>query len=274
MTVASPGLVRDGLRYRVGLARRGIPVLFRHVVSRITRTADGLSVTLARLYGQRIGETRQVVADVACLGYGFQPANEVLRLLGAAQEYDPERGHLVTRRTAEYETTIAGVYAVGDCAGLGGAQAACHEGTIAGCAVARSLGLTLSASVRAAEAAARRRLGRVRGFERTLWSLFAAPRFEYHLATPDTLLCRCEEVSFAEIDAALADGRPSIAEVKQRTRIGMGRCQGRYCAPVLAVLLAEQQGRPLDERAFFAPRAPAKPVVIGDLTRLAGTIRE
>jgi hypothetical protein len=37
---------------------------------------------------------------------------------------------------------------------------------------------------------------------------------------------------------------------------------------VLAALLAERQGRPVDELAFFAPRVPAKPVAIGDLVRL------
>ncbi|HKU95937.1 MAG TPA: hypothetical protein VJR58_11705, partial [Vineibacter sp.] len=68
---------------------------------------------------------------------------------------------------------------------------------------------------------------------------------------------------------ALTDGTPAIGEVKRRTRLGMGRCQGRYCAPLLASLLAERQGRPIDERAFFAPRAPAKPVAIADLVRAA-----
>jgi hypothetical protein len=35
---------------------------------------------------------------------------------------------------------------------------------------------------------------------------------------------------------------------------------------MLAAMLA-RQGRPLDEHAFFAPRAPAKPVAIRDLVR-------
>jgi hypothetical protein len=48
----------------------------------------------------------------------------------------------------------------------------------------------------------------------------------------------------------------------------MGACQGRYCAPLLAALLSARQGRPLDEHAFFAPRAPAKPMAIRDLVRV------
>ena len=48
-------------------------------------------------------------------------------------------------------------------------------------------------------------------------------------------------------------------------RLGMGRCQGRYCAPVLADMLHQTQGRTLDELAFFAPRAPVKPVSLADV---------
>ena len=97
--------------------------------------------------------------------------------------------------------------------------------------------------------------------------MFAAPRLQAERADPDTIVCRCEEVTLGAVEAALGDGVPAIGEVKRRTRLGMGRCQGRYCAPVLASLLAERQGRPVDEFAFFAPRVPAKPVSISDLVR-------
>ena len=103
---------------------------------------------------------------------------------------------------------------------------------------------------------------------RGLWQVFAAPRLQAERAEPDTIVCRCEEVTLGAVEAALGDGVPTIGEVKRRTRLGMGRCQGRYCAPVLASLLAERQGRPVDELAFFAPRVPAKPIAIGDLVRL------
>jgi hypothetical protein len=43
----------------------------------------------------------------------------------------------------------------------------------------------------------------------------------------------------------------------------MGRCQGRYCGPLLAELLHARIGRGLDELAFFAPRPPVRPVPLG-----------
>ena len=76
-------------------------------------------------------------------------------------------------------------------------------------------------------------------------------------------VCRCEEVELAAIDAALAAGATSLAAIKRATRAGMGRCQGRYCGPLLAGLLHERTGRALDEFAFFAPRPPVRPVPIG-----------
>jgi NAD(P)H-nitrite reductase large subunit len=111
-------------------------------------------------------------------------------------------------------------------------------------------------------------LQRHRRFQQALWELYDAPAYTSALATPDTIICRCEEVTFGQIEAALAEQMSQIGAVKRRTRLGMGRCQGRYCAPVLDALLAERTGRPRDEFSGFAPRVPVKPVAIGDLARL------
>jgi D-hydroxyproline dehydrogenase subunit alpha len=261
-------LVHAGLRYRMGLARYRVPLLYRHVVTRIEQTDDSLVATLTRLEGRAAtGRARQFEADVVCLGYGFQPSNEILRSLGARHEYDTARGQLVTRRGRDGATTVAGVYGVGDCCGVGGARAAVAEGMLAGVGAARSIGLA-APDAAPVEAEAERRLARARRFEEALWALFDGPRFAYELADGDTTVCRCEEVSLGQLEAALADGRPSIGEVKQRTRVGMGRCQGRYCAAAIGALLADRHGRRLDEFSFFAPRAPLKPVAIANLARV------
>ena len=54
-------------------------------------------------------------------------------------------------------------------------------------------------------------------------------------------------------------GALSLAVLKRRTRLGMGRCQGRYCSPVAASLLCELTGRRRSLDDAFAPRLPAKP---------------
>jgi hypothetical protein len=68
-----------------------------------------------------------------------------------------------------------------------------------------------------------------------------------------------------DIVGALHHGDGSIGPLKRLTRLGMGRCQGRYCAPLAVSLLSRRCGKNSDEYDFPAPRPPVKPVPIGVL---------
>lgn len=267
----APGLAWQGFRMMGALRRRRIPLLNGHVLASVApSSADGLIATVGRFRNGAMSAVRHFEVDAVLMGYGFMPSNELLRALDCRHLFDEQRGHLMVQRDEDCLTSVAGVYGVGDCCGLGGAMAANAEGVIAGAAVVRASGRPLSTALAREAATARRAFVRHHRFQAALWRLFAAPRLQAELAEADTIICRCENVTLGVIESALADGTPTIGEVKRRTRLGMGRCQGRYCAPILASLLAKRQGRRLDELAFFAPRAPAKPVAIRDLVRTAG----
>ncbi len=64
-----------------------------------------------------------------------------------------------------------------------------------------------------------------------------------------SVVCRCEVVTEAEIREAIRRpvGATTIDGVKRRTRAGMGRCQGGFCAPRVAELLGEELGFPLTD---------------------------
>ncbi len=82
----------------------------------------------------------------------------------------------------------------------------------------------------------------------------------------DLLVCRCEEISRAEILAAIGEGVTTVSGLRRRLRIGMGLCQGRTCRRLLAQVLAEQLGeRPSDVRpGTFRP--PVRPVSLRALS--------
>jgi NADPH-dependent 2,4-dienoyl-CoA reductase/sulfur reductase-like enzyme len=263
MLAASPALVRDGLRCHARCRSAKAKMIYGKVVGTIERTAAGLAVRLASPEGL-LGEDRFNV-DVVCLGYGFEPSNELLRALGCGHDYDTKRRQLVTRCDSNGLTDVAGVHAIGDCTGLGGARVAVAQGTLAGLAAAEALGHAGTGRFSDMRRRAAADLARHRRFQRALWQLYASPGFAPSLADADTLICRCEEVSFAEIEEALAENLQEIGAVKRRTRAGMGRCQGRYCGPVIEALLAERFGRPRDAYSGFAPRPPVKPITIADL---------
>ena len=58
------------------------------------------------------------------------------------------------------------------------------------------------------------------------------------------IICRCEQVTEGEILRAIRENPPAkdIDGVKRRTRSGMGRCQGGFCQPYVAELIAKENG--------------------------------
>ena len=76
-------------------------------------------------------------------------------------------------------------------------------------------------------------------------------RAKYIAENPDygVIICRCEEVSKGEILDALNSPccPPTIDAVKKRVRPGIGRCQGGFCSPLVAQIIAEHEGIPLTE---------------------------
>jgi len=266
MLTAAPRLMRDGLRYHHCRRTGGAEMQYGQVAAAITQNGAGLTVELAEARSMK-KNGRRFEVDVVCLGYGFEPANELLRLLGCGHDYDPARRHLVTRRDEGGRTDVAGIYALGDCTGLGGARVALAEGTLVGLAAAADLGLAATHATQKQRQKARADLRRHRRFQRALWALYAAPAYSTQLAAPDTVICRCEEVTLGEIEAGLDEEMQSAGAVKRRTRLGMGRCQARYCGPIIEALLETRCGQPRGEFTGFAPRVPVKPLPIGELAQ-------
>lgn len=62
------------------------------------------------------------------------------------------------------------------------------------------------------------------------------------------IVCRCEQITEGEIVRAIRENPPAknIDAVKRRTRAGMGRCQGGFCQPHIAELIARETGIPFE----------------------------
>jgi thioredoxin reductase len=265
MAAASPSLAAAGARYLGTLARAGVPVLAGHVVVRAEGDGTVEQAVVACVDGAGgpvPGSERRFAVDAVCAGFGFLPSNELARTLGVNHVFDPALGQLVAAVDDRGRSSLRGVWIVGDGAGTGGAHLARATGFLAGIDVARSLGRDVPQAVAAEEHSARRSRARSRRFQTALGQLFAAPRIVDQLASPDTLVCRCERVTLQAVEASFEQGAGALGAVKRVTRAGMGRCQGRYCAPVLADLFARRSGVPLTEEDWFAPAPPFKPIPV------------
>ncbi len=83
----------------------------------------------------------------------------------------------------------------------------------------------------------------------------------------DAVVCRCEEVTEAEVRNAIRLGYHSLEEIKRVLRTGMGHCQGRGCLRLIARLIQQETGKSAAEQRFPAVRPPLKPLPLGLLGR-------
>jgi bacterioferritin-associated ferredoxin len=196
--------------------------------------------------------------DAVCYGYGLAPATEITRLLGASHRYEPRSGGWAAITDADGLTDVEGLYVCGDGAGVHGAAAAALGGEITGQAVTASLGKAPPAGSRPSGLAQGAR--RAARFGRAMTALAMPPEGLLAAITAETLVCRCEGVTRAEIDGAIGAGAHTLTELKAMTRCGMGPCGGRVCEDSAAALIAQRTGKPLEAIGQGTARPPLRPV--------------
>ena len=259
------GLLRDAVSYRSQLLRARVPMRYRRIVVRAEGDGRVERVVHAAVDGDwRVvdGTEEHVEADTLCVGYGFVPSVELLRLAGCDLRYDEDLGGPVVVVDEWLRTTAPGVSAAGDGAGVAGALVAVDEGRLAGLGAALDLGAIPPEEAERRAVRVRARLRRKAAFRRALRRLHAIGPGVYELATDDTVVCRCEEVTLAAVDAAAAD-TADLNVVKSLTRAGMGLCQGKSCQRQVAATIAARHGLPIASVPMATPRFPVRPVPMG-----------
>ena len=258
-------LLRDAAGYRSRLLRERVPLRYRRIVvgaegegrvERITHAAAGSD------WRPLAGTEETVAADTLCVGYGFFPSVELLRLAGCAFAYDEDLGGPVVIRDEWLRTSVDGISAAGDGTGVQGSYVAVDEGRLAALGAALDLGALTARDAAGRAAAIRARLARKEAFRRALRRLHAVGPGIYELATPDTVVCRCEELTARELDGAISTSA-DINAVKALTRVSMGMCQGRSCQRHVAAAIARRHGGAVGDLPVATPRVPLRPVPIG-----------
>jgi NADPH-dependent 2,4-dienoyl-CoA reductase/sulfur reductase-like enzyme len=163
------------------------------------------------------GRTREIACDYLACGYHLVPNTELAQMLGCKLK----EGFVEV--DGVQQTSQTGVYCAGEPGGIGGMELSVLEGRIAGCAAA-------DADDEAEKLLASR--SRYRKVADAMKIAFRLRPELLKLAAPDTLFCRCEDVTLERVRK-----HPSWKAAKLHTRCGMGPCQGRVCGAAAAVLL-------------------------------------
>ena len=99
-------------------------------------------------------------------------------------------------------------------------------------------------------------------FQFFLWKIFSKNISNTEFITNETLICRCENVKFNELNKLKDQKNIDAGLIKRITRIGMGRCQGRYCGYGLNEIFNNRISQSNYRQYSFAPQNPIQNVEI------------
>lgn len=259
LLAAVPGLAADPSRLALGV--RCLAALRRAAVS-ILRGVRAFAIEgRERVEGLRL-ETRagrrELACDAVAFGFGLVPQLQLLDLLDVPFRFDPDTGAWLAEVDPAGRTPLPGVYLAGDGGRIRGARAAELAGERAALALLEDLGRTVDG---ARVARLDRELERQSRVARALGRAFPFPRALEEAIADDTVVCRCEGVTAGALRAAArAFDADEVNRAKALTRCGMGRCQGRFCGPSAARVLARARGLDLAAVGRLRAQPPIEPL--------------
>jgi NADPH-dependent 2,4-dienoyl-CoA reductase/sulfur reductase-like enzyme len=210
------------------------------------------------------GRERRFDCDAVALGWHLRAETQLADLAGCAFDFEPASRQWLPRIDADGRSGAQGVYLAGDGARILGADGAEAAGRLAALAALADLGHAAGQALYARESAGlRRTLARMDRFRAGLVQAFPWPHQHAAALPDDTVVCRCESVSAGELRRCVdALGSREVNRAKAFSRVGMGRCQGRYCGHACAEIVAATAGLPIEAVGRLRSQAPVKPLLM------------
>lgn len=207
--MGQPGKIVQGLKLKKGIA--GVPFVANcwPLVAHGRKTLESVTISRGR-------KSETIECDYLACGFHLVPNIELPQLLGCKIL----GGYVQVDRFQQ--TTVKGIFCAGEPTSIGGVELSLIEGQIAGVAAAGN-----EPEARAlfdARETSRR-------FARVLDQTFCLRRELRSLPSPETMVCRCEDVPYLRLQE-----HTSWRAAKLHTRCGMGPCQGRVCGPATQFL--------------------------------------
>ncbi|MFE7416177.1 FAD-dependent oxidoreductase [Rhodococcus sp. NPDC057529] len=258
----------EGVEYSLTMLRRRIPYHTRTAIVAAHGHEEVAGVTTAKLdrnWNPVPGTEKQIDCDTVAVGYGFTPQLEIPLQLGCQTRRDID-GSLIAVADTGQRSTVPGVYLAGEVCGVSGAAASVVEGRLAGLHAAAAV--TGVAPTPKLLRKLERHRAALHAFAVAMHATFPVPSGWTGWLRPDTVICRCEEVETADVDAAIEDlGAIDPRAVKLYARPGMGMCQGRVCGFATTCLVAARADREptADDLRGVASRPIGQPVSLRSL---------
>ncbi|WP_019241739.1 MULTISPECIES: (2Fe-2S)-binding protein [Bacillus] len=81
----------------------------------------------------------------------------------------------------------------------------------------------------------------------------------------DVIICRCEEVTYSQLENTVKQYQCSSREAKLRTRAGMGYCGGRTCRHLIDLVVCQVNNEITPDQIPLKYQPPIRPITFGKL---------
>lgn len=260
--LARPRLALRGLALIRSLRTAGVPVL--QGVTPVAIDGDDLLGVQGVTVRDGQGCTQHFECDAVGMGWHLRAETQLADLARCEFTFEPISRQWLPHIDQDGRSSTRGVYLAGDSVRILGADGAEAAGRLAALAALTDLGhATGSARYTQESEALRRTLGQMDRFRQGLVHAFPWPHT--HVATlPDTaVVCRCEAVTAGELRRCVTEmDSQEVNRAKAFSRVGMGRCQGRFCGHAAAEIVAHACGIPIEQVGRLRSQAPVKPLMM------------
>lgn len=258
---ARPDVLFNGLKLVASLRMAGVRVMTGVTPVEISGSPQS-GVTGVRVRDGR-GREHAFECDAVGLGYHLRSEAQLADIAKCEFRFDAASRQWLPRIDQDGRSSVKGIYLAGDGVRLAGADGAEAAGRLAALACLADLGI---ARTEPEAAQLRATLHKMERFRQGLLQAFPWPH-QAAAALPDsTVVCRCEVVTAGELRTTVRElGACEINRAKALCRVGMGRCQGRYCGHAAAEIVAHAAGIPVEQVGRIRGQGPVKPLPISAL---------
>ena len=214
------------------------------------------------------GRAQTIECETVLLHAGVVPNTQISRALRLEHQWDAHQ-HCFHPVVDDFGVTSNPQFSIaGDGVGIAGAKAATFRGQLAALRALMTLGFGQSGDLQKTMAGVRSELASALAIRPFLDRLYQ-PGSQFQNPADDTIICRCEEVTAANIRICAKLGCTGPNQTKTYTRAGMGPCQGRYCGLTVTQILASENNMAPQDVGSYRIRAPLKPVTLGEIASCA-----
>lgn len=253
-----PDLLWQGMKLTFGLKRAGVAVLSG--ITPVEITGDPETGVAGVTIRTSAGALRKFECDAVAMGWHLRPETQIADLARASFAFEPRTRQWLPEIDGDGRASVSGLYLAGDGAKILGARSAEVTGELAAIAALVDMGHAVDTDRRRHLRVMRARYVR---FAEGLAEAFPWPHQFVADTADSTVVCRCEGVTAGTLRASVSEAfATETNRAKAFSRVGMGRCQGRYCGNASAEIVSALRGEPVERAGRLRGQAPVKPILV------------